>query len=126
MAVKTIMINGVDHTDDFPPRGATVNYIKVKGQNEGLMLDGTYTEDILAIKAVWSSPVMPLPEDRLSALLRDIKSDTYVTFNYFDPDQNAYRSAIMRWEISGDNRHKGSGSDNNEYWSGMTVTFTEK
>lgn len=126
MSQKTIMINGVDHTSDFPPRGESINYIKVQGQNEGLMLNGAYTEDILATKAVWSSPVMPLSEARLSALLWDIKQDTYATVYFFDANINAYRTAVMRWELSGQNQHKGTGSNGVEYWAGMTVTFTER
>ena len=49
---KTIKINNVDFTAYFTPVGYKVAHKKIKGPNEGYMLDGSFTEDILAIKAV--------------------------------------------------------------------------
>ena len=89
------------------------------------MLDGSYEEDILAIKAVVSSPLMPLTEEQQSSILSDILSDDYATVYYFDPRKNAYRSAVMRYEI-GTTRHRGSGANGTEYWTGLTVKFTDR
>lgn len=125
MARKTIQINGTDYTDYFPPEGYKVQYTKVTGQNEGLMLDGSYTEDILAIKAVVSSPLMPLTEAQQSKLLQDLLSEDYATVYYFDPRRNAYRSAVMQYEIEA-SKHRGTGADGKEYWTGMAVTFTDR
>ena len=125
MARKTIQINGTDYSEYFPPSGYEVSYIKVKGNNEGLMLDGSYTEDILAIKAVVSSPLMPLTEAQQSAFLQDVLSDDYVTVYYFDPRKNAYRSAVMQYEVN-PTKHRGTGANNNEYWTGLAVTFTDR
>lgn len=125
MAQKTIQINGTDYTAYFPPAGYEVSYEKVTGQNEGLMLDGSYEEDILAIKAVVSSPLMPLTEKQQGDILSDIMSDDYATVYYFDPRKNAYRSAVMRYEI-GTTKHRGTGANGNEYWTGLTVKFTDR
>ena len=125
MAQKTIQINGTDYTTYFPPAGYEVSYEKVSGQNEGLMLDGSYEEDTLAIKAVVSSPLMPLTEEQQSKIVSDILSDDYASVYYFDPRKNTYRSAIMRYEI-GTMKHRGTGADSNEYWTGLTVKFTDR
>lgn len=125
MAQKTIQINGTDYTAYFPPSGYEVTYEKVSGQNEGLMLDGSYEEDILAIKAVVSSPLMPLTEEQQSNFLQNVLSDDYATVYYFDPRMNAYRSAVMRYEV-GTTKHRGTGADENEYWTGLTVKFTDR
>lgn len=125
MAQKTIQINGTDYTAYFPPAGYDVSYEKVKGQNEGLMLDGSYEEDVIAIKAVIFSPLMPLAEDLQSRFLQDLMSDDYASVYYFEPKLNAYRSAVMLYEI-GTTKHRGTGADGNEYWTGLTVKFTDK
>lgn len=125
MARKTIQINGVDCTAMFPPSGYAVNYLKVTGQNEGTMLDGSTTEDIIALKAEVSSPLMPLTEDQQSEFLQNLLSDDYASVYYFDPRKKAYRTAVMLWEVS-PTKHRGTGADQNEYWSGLSVRFTDR
>lgn len=125
MARKTIQINGTDYTTYFPPAGYIVTYIKVTGSNEGTMLDGSDTEDTIAVKAVVSSPLMPLTEAQQSTLLQDLLSDDYATVYYFDPRKNAYRTAVMRYEIDS-MQHRGTGANAEEYWTGLAVTFTDR
>jgi len=125
MAQKRIQINGTDYTSYFPQCGYDVSYTKIKGQNEGLMLDGSYTEDILAIKAVVSSPLIPLNEKQQSKFLNDVLKDDYATVYYFDPRKNAYRTAIMQYEIK-TTKHRGTGADGKEYWTGLAVEFTDR
>ena len=125
MARKTIQINGTDFTAYFPEAGYQVNYIKESGTNEGLMLDGSYTEDVIAVKAVVSSPLLPLTEEHQSSFLQTLYSDDYAGVYYFDPRKNDYRSAVMRYEIN-PMKHRGNGTDGNEYWTGLAVTFTDR
>lgn len=125
MARKTMQVNGTDYTSFFPPSGYEVSYIKVKGNNEGTMLNGAYTEDIIAIKAVVSSPLMPLTEAQQSQFIQDVLSDDYASVYYFDPRKNTYRTAVMQYEIK-PMKHRGTGADNNEYWTGLAVTFTDR
>lgn len=126
MAQKRIEINGKDFTDWFAPYDESVSYIKVKGQNEGLMLDGSYTEDVIAIKAVFSRKTQPMPEETLNTLLQTLLSGIYARVSYFDPRKNAYRyNVVMQYEIT-ETVHRGTGSDGKEYWTGLTVTFTDR
>ena len=125
MARKTIQLNGVDFTAFFPPEGYEVEYIKVTGSNEGTMLDGSYTEDVLAIKAVVSSPLMPLTEEQQSLFLQTIQSRDYASVYYFDPKKNAYRKPDMQYQIER-MRHRGTGANGSEYWTGLAVTFTDR
>jgi len=125
MAQKTIQINGTDYTAYFPPAGYEVSYEKVSGQNEGLMLDGSFTEDTIAVKAVVTVHTMPLTEEQQSSLLQSLYSDDYATVYYFDLRKNAYRSAVMRYEVT-KVKHRGNGSDGNEYWTGLSITFEDR
>ena len=125
MEEKTIQINGTDYTSYFPKRGYMVQYSKVHGANEGTMLDGSFTEDTIAIKAVVSSPLMPLTTDQQNAFLADLFSDDYATVYYFDPRKNAYRTAVMLYEVEAV-KYRGVGGTGQEYWTGLSVTFTDR
>ena len=125
MARKTIQINGTDYTNLFPPAGYEVSYAKITGNNEGTMLNGAYTEDTIAIKAVVSSPLIPLTEAQQSGFIQNLLSNDYATVYYFDPRKNAYRTAVMQYNIS-TTKHRGTGADGNEYWTGITVTFADR
>ena len=125
MDEKTIQINGTDYTSYFPQRGYEVTYTKVHGSNEGVMLDGSYTEDTIAVKAVVSSPLLPLTADQQSAFLADLFSDDYATVYYFDPKKNAYRTAVMLYEVQS-TQYRGYGGTAHEYWTGLAVTFTDR
>ena len=74
---KTIKINDVDFTSMFTPVGYAVGYKSIQGNNGGLMLDGSYTEDEIAQKAVISLPCMPLNSSNLSNLLSNIYGSVY-------------------------------------------------
>lgn len=125
MEEKTIQINGTDYTNLFPKTGYTVGYTKVHGANEGTMLDGSYTEDTIAVKAVVSSPLMPLTSAQQNAFLSDLFSDDYATVYYFDPKKNAYRTAVMLYEVEAV-KYRGIGGTGNEYWTGLAVKFTDR
>lgn len=124
MTGKTIKINGADYTDVFTPVGYSVSYRKIRGRNTGYMLDGSYTDDVLAIKAVISCTCMPTNEKQLSEILSET-AQTYVDVYYFDPREKSYRTAVcIPSEPS--QTYKGKGSDSLEYWTGTVIQFTEK
>lgn len=125
MTRKTIQINGTDYTSYFPAAGYEVTYTKTKGNNEGTMLNGAYTEDIIAVKAVVSSPLIPLTEEQQSRFIQDLLSDDYAAVYYFDPRKNAYRTAVMQYDIT-TTVYRGLGADENDYWTGLAVTFTDR
>lgn len=125
MARKTFQINGVDYTSCCPPAGYTVQYKKVDGGNSGTMLNGAFTEDTIALKAVVHLQFMPLTETQQSNILKNLLSDDYATIYYFDPHKNAYRSAVMTYEIE-EAKHRGTSVDTNEYWTGLALTLTDR
>jgi len=122
---KPIYINGTDYTALFPAAGYEVNYIKETGANAGLMINGAYNEDTLALKAVVSSPLMPVDEDQQAAFLQDVMSSDYASVYYFEPSRKNFRTAVMRWEL-GKTKYRGLGADGKLYWTGMAVTFTDR
>ena len=122
---KTIKINGVDFTNMFAPIGYRVGYKSIQGNNGGLMLDGSYTDDELAQKAVIYLTCMPLGEDDLSALLASVYGSKYPQVYYFDPKTGGYREiAARRGET--EQKYRGTGADGKEYWTGTVLTLTEK
>lgn len=88
------------------------------------MLDGSYTEDILAVKAIITCVCMPLNEEKLSALLSEISGE-YADVFFFDPAQNKYRTAKMLTPEPSQ-KFRGTGSDSVDYWTGTILNFTEK
>lgn len=122
---KIIKINGIDFTNMFTPYGYSVGYEPIQGNYGGLMLDGSYTEDEIARKAVITLPVMPLKESDVSALLQAIYSDKYVSLYYFDPLSGSYLDITARRNKS-EQKYRGFGPDGNEYWTGPSLTLTEK
>lgn len=122
--MKTVRINGINFTDIFPETGQTVNYIKRRGNASGIMLDGSYVDDVLAVKAVWSSPCMPISETQLQQLLTALRNP-YVELYFFDPAISAYRTMVaMPGDLS--QKYRGEGTDALDYWTGTVVTLTEK
>ena len=122
--MKTVRINGINFTDIFPETGQTVNYIKRRGNASGIMLDGSYVDDVLAVKAVWSSPCMPISEAQLQQLLTALRN-AYVELYFFDPAILAYRTMVaMPGDLS--QKYRGEGTDALDYWTGTIVTLTEK
>lgn len=122
--MKLIQINGVDYTDLFTPTGYTVSYKKIKGKNGRYMLDGSYVDDVLAVKAVVTCACMPTSEDRISQLLT-VLSETYVSVFYFDPKVSGYRTAIMM-PSDPSQTYRGAGTNAVDYWTGTVVMFTER
>lgn len=123
--MKTLMINGTDYSAFFSSEGYKVQYTEVKGKNEGLLLNGSYEKDVIAVKAVVTVPLVPMTEEQVSNLLQNVFSATYASVYYFDLRMNAYRSAVMMYE-TGEIQYCGRGANNNEYWKGPALVFTDK
>lgn len=122
---KIIKINGVDITEMFTKVGYVVGYKSIKGNNAGTMLDGSYQDDELAIKAVVKIPVMPLNSEQVSQLIALVHQDVYVTLYYYDPKFKGYKTITAMREVS-EQKYRGFGSDGKEYWTGGSLTLTEK
>ena len=122
---RTIRIGGKDYTSYFTPRGARVSYRPVDGGNGGLMQSGIYTEDEIALKRVLTLTTMPLSAAQLKELLTDIYGPKYCTVYFYDPKAGAYATMTARREVS-EQTNAGDGANSIEYWTGVTVTFTER
>lgn len=122
---KTIRLNGVDVTKMFTSVGYYVTYRSVQGNNGGVMLDGSTTEDELAVKSDVHLPVMPLNEDDVGTLLSLIYQEPYVTMYYYDPRFKSYRETLFR-RNSAEQKYRGFGTDGKEYWTGPELTLLEK
>lgn len=121
---KTIKINGIEYTDFFTPTGYSVSYKKIKGQNVGYMLDGSYTDEVLAVKAVVTCICMPTNEQKLSQLLT-VLANEYLDVYFYDPQKGVYRTAQMM-PSDPSQIYKGKGADLLDYWTGTVIQFTER
>jgi len=121
---KTLKINGIDYTDCFTPVGYSVSYKKIRGNSSGYMMDGSYTDDVRAIKAVITCICMPLDERKLSRFLTAI-AETYVAVYFYDPKAGQYREAEMM-PSDPNQKFKGSGADLMDYWTGTVIQLTER
>lgn len=121
---KPFKLNGIDMSTYFTRYGYTVAYKSIKGDLAGYMLDGSYTDDVLARKAVVTLICMPQTDAQMSILLQAIMQD-YVTLEYFDPKISGMRTATFM-PSEPEQKYRGTGADGNDYWTGTKVVFTEK
>lgn len=121
---KRIKIDGIEYTSLFTPEGYTVSYKKIRGNNSGYMLDGSYTDDVVDTKAVITCVCMPLNEDQLSEFLVAI-SDVYLNVWFYDPKIKDYRTAEML-PSEPTQKFAGTGTNSLDYWTGTVVQFTER
>lgn len=92
--MNPLIINGIDFTALANRSSYTVEYEKRTGPNAGMMLDGSLTEDVLAIKAVISWSLNSMTAHQLNRLLAEtLSAYPYVTVTYFEPRMNAPRTA---------------------------------
>lgn len=89
---KTIEINSVDVSSKFPRFGYTVTYTKIHGANEGTMLDGSFHEDIIGLKAIIDLKLIPQSEAAMQAFITSLYSTDYPQVYYFDPKTGQYRT----------------------------------
>lgn len=122
---KLMKFNGVDVSNMLTPTGYIVEYESVQGENGGLMQDGSYIDDEIAIKTIIKAFFMPLNESDLSVVLNNLYSENYVSVYYFDPKTNGYRTITARRTVSSQ-KYRGKGADGKEYWTGTVVTLTER
>lgn len=122
---KTIHINGVDFSSFFTRVGYSVGYTSVQGNQGGLMQDGSFTEDELAIKASIVLPCLPLNEAQMAQLLEAVYAYPYITLYYYDPRSAGYRT-IMARRSKVEQKYRGTGTDGKDYWTGSVLTLQEK
>lgn len=122
---KDIEINGIDCKSYFPSYGQNVDYTKIHGPLGGTMLDGSTTEDVIAIKAVIKLSFIPQREEKTSEFLSSLYSAPYAQLRYFDPMQNEYRTIeaiYSEMQVT----HLFENAFSHEMWSLHSIVFTER
>lgn len=127
MAQKIIHINGVNCSHLFKEQGYSVGEKKILGPFSGTMLDGTQTEDLIALKDVLELPLEPLSEEEICSLMTLIREGSkfpYVEIYYFSTNYGAYRTAVfIRGEIT--NSQYFISNSNTAYYMENKLSFTE-
>ena len=119
---KEIKVNNIDCSSIFTRYGYSVTYKKIMGDASGDMLDGSTTEDVIAVRPVVTLGFMPVDEDRLSAFIASLYKNDYAQLYYFDLRERAYKTIET---IYSDVRagHRLTGVDGKDYWFASTMTF---
>lgn len=119
---KEIKVNNIDCSLIFTRYGYSVTYKKIMGDASGDMLDGSTTEDIIAIRPVVTFGFMPVDEDKLSTFIASLYKNDYAQLYYFDLRERAYKTieAIYSDVQAG---HRLTGTDGKDYWFASTITF---
>lgn len=122
--MKTWKINGKDFTKFFAHRNWTLEYQSITGNNAGRMLDGSYTEDEIAIKTVITLSCMPLDESQAATLVDELLSKVYPVLEYYDLRTGEYRTIETLRKISS-STYWGECVGGN-YFGNTTITLTER
>ena len=126
MAQKIIKINGIDFTSYVPRAGYSVSYKKVHGGAGGVTLAGSTTEDILAIKAIVTVPIIPVLGDaKIAALIDALYEFNYPELYYFDPRRKLYREVETLFD-GAEALHAGTNIMYDEVWKSPSLVFTER
>lgn len=120
----SVYINDADRTSFFAPAGMSVEYEPVTGPNAGVMMDGSYTPDEIATRAVVTLRCRPLKEAPLRTLLYQHFKAATVKCKYWDPRKMDYRESLFTRSISGP-EYKGTGSDGAAYWTEAVITLRD-
>lgn len=122
---KEITINGVECSSLFVRFGYAIDYKKIYGANGGTMLDGSTTEDVVAVKAVISLTFIPQAEEALSAFLSSLYGSEYATVRYFDLKTGDYRTIEALYSEM-NVKHLMTNIYDEEVWQPGTITLTER
>lgn len=122
--MKEFRINGKDYSSYFAHRNWKLEYQDIKGNNAGRMLDGSYTEDEIAVKAVITLSCMPLSEDQAATLLEELYRSVYPLIKYYDLRTGTYREIECLRKISA-STYWGECVGGN-YWGNTIITLTER
>lgn len=123
MGRLTFKINGIDFSPHISRYGYAFGYEKRYGNNGGIMLDGSETVDVLNYKAVIAVDCNAMKSETQALLISTCTSD-YVTITYFDPHENADRTATFIPEIG--QMVPAILRAQEKWFTGLTISFREK
>lgn len=95
MTKPPYIVDGVDFTAYVNRWQYSVGYVYREGSNASLRLSGLQPRDLLAIKARVSVTVNDQQGPQLAALLTAVLKN-YVQLTYFEPKDNAARTATFK------------------------------
>lgn len=95
MTKPPYIVDGVDFTAYVNRWQYSVGYVYREGSNASLRLSGLQPRDLLAIKTRVSVTVNDQQGPRLAALLTAVLKN-YVQLTYFEPKDNAARTATFK------------------------------
>ena len=123
--IKDIWINGKKSTEIFGPAGYEVTYEKVLGPNSGTMQSGLEVEDVIAVRAVITLPMMPITEEKAAEFVTNVYGSKYATVRFFDLKTRGYitKSCIYD-EIK--SKHLLTSVDGNDYWYCGAFVFRDR
>ena len=119
---KEIKVNNIDCSLIFTRYGYSVTYKKIMGDASGDMLDGSTTEDVIAIRPVVTFGFMPVDEDKLSAFIASLYKNDYAQLYYFDLRERAYKTIETIYsDIQAG--HRLTGTDGKDYCFAKNITI---
>ena len=122
---KEISINGVDCSSMFSKYGYSIAYTKKHGANGGTMLDGSTTEDVIAVKAVITLLFIPQVETSLAEFLGLLYGADYAIVRYYDAREGDYRTIEAIYGEM-DATHLMTNIYGTETWRPGVLTLTER
>lgn len=120
--MATLSINGKDLSSYIKDEGETIEYVKIHGDHEGVVLSGSTIEEILAIKVQLSYPCEYLTWDQLKELAVLVSNDI-VQVTYYDPKESGERTVNMKPSMSA--ATKVLEQDGIRYYGGATIDLEE-
>lgn len=122
---KDIYINGVNRTSICAAHGYHVKYIKIYGNNGGTMLSGKENEDVIAVKAEITMPLLPQTLEEAEDLIADVYGNDYAEVYFYNLRSKAYKtSECLYREITA--KPLLESIDGNDYWYCGELIFRER
>lgn len=130
--MKEFELNDVDITALVAPGGYIVSTKVVQGGNKMTMADGRTYMDIVANLSCVKVPFMPLTDDQLAVLTKNLFSGGVAKIKFYEPivepgtstTTGYYHTMQANYKLS-NRKYRGLGADGNYYWTGVTIDFEE-
>lgn len=119
-----LKINGIDFSSYVEKNSYLVSYETREGNNGGMMLDGSWTNDIIAFKATVTFTIVGMTAARL-AEITSACLDQYVNLTYLDTRTNSQRTAQFMPSV-GTATYAFARHGLDYFRNGMTLTFRER
>lgn len=117
-----LVVNDIDLSTLVKDEGETIEYQKVHGNHEGVVLSGSTIEEILAIKVFLEYECEYLTWEQLKSLAT-LFSEDLVVVQYYDPKHGGTRTVAMKPSIAA--AKKVLELDGISYYGGVMLSLLE-